>query len=137
MPTESPRSAKIFAISFPIPDVAPMMMIFLFEEDVISKPQNSDANNNKEKYPDEIANANYPEIRNFFVPTKADVSKVYADLPPGKWAVASPTDVLEFGAASYFFAKDIYLKYLTNMYILKWLQRQTLKNLRIFYNLVI
>jgi sialate O-acetylesterase len=65
----------------------------------------------KEKYPDEIANANYPEIRNFFVPTKADVSKVYADLPPGKWAVASPTDVLEFGAASYFFAKAIYLKY--------------------------
>ncbi|HET8736271.1 MAG TPA: hypothetical protein VFM69_06715, partial [Pricia sp.] len=23
----------------------------------------------KEKYPDEVANANYPEIRNFFIPT--------------------------------------------------------------------
>ncbi|MDB5010050.1 MAG: sialate O-acetylesterase, partial [Mucilaginibacter sp.] len=65
----------------------------------------------KEKYPDEIANANYPQIRNFFVPTLADVTKVHDDLPPGKWTVASPTGVLGFGAASYFFAKDIYLKY--------------------------
>jgi len=65
----------------------------------------------KEKYPDEIASANYPEIRNFFVPTLADVTKLHDDLPPGKWVPASPENVMGFGAASYFFAKQIYLKY--------------------------
>lgn len=65
----------------------------------------------KEKYPDEISNANYPLIRNFFVPTSSDVRKVHADLPPGKWVAASPAGVLGFGAATYFMAKDLFLKY--------------------------
>jgi len=65
----------------------------------------------KEKYPDEITNAHYPEIRNFFVPTLADVTKVHDDLPPGKWMTANPTNVLTFGAATYFFAKKLYQKY--------------------------
>jgi len=65
----------------------------------------------KEKYPDEIANANYPEIRNFFIPTLADVTKVHDDLPPGRWIPASPENVMGFGAATYFFARQIYLKY--------------------------
>ncbi len=65
----------------------------------------------KEKYPDEISNADYPMIRNFFVPTLSDVRSVHADLPPGKWVAASPTGVLEFGAATYFMAKDLFLKY--------------------------
>ncbi|WP_448702889.1 sialate O-acetylesterase [Mucilaginibacter sp. AW1-3] len=65
----------------------------------------------KEGYPDEIVSANYPQIRNFFVPTASDVSKVHSDLPPGKWIEANPKDVLEFGAASYFFAKQLYIKY--------------------------
>jgi len=64
-----------------------------------------------EKFPDEIAAANYPQIRNFFVPTVSDVSKVHADLPPGKWLVCTPENVLQFGAASYFFAKELYQKY--------------------------
>jgi sialate O-acetylesterase len=65
----------------------------------------------KEKYPEEIANANYPAIRNFFIPTLADVTKVHDDLPPGKWIPATPKNVLPFGAASYFFALKIYQKY--------------------------
>lgn len=65
----------------------------------------------KEKYPDVIAKANYPQIRNFFVPTAADVYKVHDDLPPGKWKEANPKNVLEFGAATYFFARQIYNKY--------------------------
>ena len=36
----------------------------------------------KEKYPDEIANANYPQIRNFFIPAASDIEKVQEDLPP-------------------------------------------------------
>ncbi len=65
----------------------------------------------KEKYPDEIANADFPQIRNIFIPTASDVTGVHQDLPPGNWTVASPKGVLGFGAASYFFAKAIYLKY--------------------------
>ncbi len=65
----------------------------------------------KEKYPDEVANANYPQIRNFFVPTASDVTKVHEDLPPGKWLTAIPENILTFGAVSYFFAKDIHTKY--------------------------
>jgi sialate O-acetylesterase len=37
----------------------------------------------KEKYPDEVANDSFPEIRNFFVPTVLDVTSVHEDLPPG------------------------------------------------------
>jgi sialate O-acetylesterase len=65
----------------------------------------------KEKYPDEVANANYPEIRNFFIPTVADVTTTHDDLPPGKWEAANGAGLLNFGAATYFFAKQIYLKY--------------------------
>jgi sialate O-acetylesterase len=65
----------------------------------------------KEKYPEEIATANYPGIRNFFVPTAADVARLHEDLPPSKWVEASPQNVLPFGAASFFFAKKLYLKY--------------------------
>ena len=65
----------------------------------------------KEKYPDEIAAADYPQIRNFFIPTMADVTKLHDDLPGGKWLAATPANVLSFGAAAYFFAKQIYLKH--------------------------
>jgi len=65
----------------------------------------------KEKYPDEIATANYPEIRNFFIPTSTNLNGAQADLPPGAWKEANPTDVLTFGAVAYFFAMKIYSKY--------------------------
>ncbi|MDT3402226.1 sialate O-acetylesterase [Mucilaginibacter terrae] len=65
----------------------------------------------KERFPDEIKSADYPQIRNFFIPTVSDVSKIYDDLPPGKWLAATPQQVLSFGATSWFFAKKIYQKY--------------------------
>jgi sialate O-acetylesterase len=65
----------------------------------------------KEKYPVDIAQANFPEIRNFFVPTLSGVSQGHPDLPPSKWIAANPTTVLDFGAASYFFARQLYFKY--------------------------
>ncbi|NCD71015.1 sialate O-acetylesterase [Mucilaginibacter agri] len=65
----------------------------------------------KEKYLDEIENANFPQIRNFFLPTVSDVAKVHEDTPPGKWLAANPANVLTFGAASWFFAKQLYSKY--------------------------
>ena len=38
----------------------------------------------KEKYPDDIASANFPEIRNFFIPTASDVTSVHKELPDSK-----------------------------------------------------
>jgi sialate O-acetylesterase len=65
----------------------------------------------KEKYPQDIASANYPEIRNFFIPTASDVTKIHDDLPSSSWKKATPENVLGFGAATFFFAKSIYQKY--------------------------
>jgi len=65
----------------------------------------------KEKYPQEIAKANYPEIRNFFIPTISNVSVVAEDLPKSKWIACDSNTVLQFGAASYFFAKKLFEKY--------------------------
>ncbi len=65
----------------------------------------------KEKYPEETAHDSFPEIRNFFIPTKADINKIYDDLPPGKWVPAEGADLLSFGALSYFFAKRLFQKY--------------------------
>ena len=65
----------------------------------------------KEKYPEEIANANYPEIRNFFIATATDLQESREDLLLGKWMAANPQDVLAFGAVSYFFAREIHTKH--------------------------
>lgn len=65
----------------------------------------------KEKYPDDIASANYPDIRNFFVQTLSDLNAPKDDFPQGEWKMANPKDILTFGAVSYFFAREIYDKY--------------------------
>jgi sialate O-acetylesterase len=63
------------------------------------------------RYASEIANANYPDIRHFWIPTMSDLKGPNDDLPTGYWKSANPEDVLEFSAVAYFFAKKIYDKY--------------------------
>jgi sialate O-acetylesterase len=63
------------------------------------------------RYADEIANANYPEIRQFWVPNVTNLQSPQNDLPSGSWKSANPTDVKNFSAVAYFFAKDLYEKY--------------------------
>ncbi len=65
----------------------------------------------KEKYPDDITNANYPAIRHFFIPTITDLSHPQDDLPAAHWKSAVKKDILQFSATAYFFAKTIYEKY--------------------------
>lgn len=65
----------------------------------------------KEKYPDDITNANFPDIRNFFVQTLTDLKTPKDDFPQGQWKAANPKDILTFGAVSYFFAREIHEKY--------------------------
>lgn len=66
-----------------------------------------------EKYADEIANANYPNIRYFFIPALTNLQKPQEDFPSGAWKKANPKDVLTFSSVAYFFAKSIHEKYKT------------------------
>lgn len=63
------------------------------------------------RYADEIANANYAEIRQFWIPTLTDLNNQHNNLPTGYWKSANPKNVLQFSAVAYFFAKKIYEKY--------------------------
>ena len=65
----------------------------------------------KEKYSTDIASANYPQIRNFFIPTAISKIDVKQDLPASSWLPVNPENVLLMGAVSYFFARDLYTKY--------------------------
>ncbi|WP_257670257.1 sialate O-acetylesterase [Parapedobacter tibetensis] len=65
----------------------------------------------KERYPKDIAGADYPAIRNFFVPTAADILNPQEDLPLGEWATVTPERVLSMGGVTYFFARQLFEKY--------------------------
>jgi sialate O-acetylesterase len=65
----------------------------------------------RELYEDDIATANYPEIRHFWIPTVTDLQKPHDDLSTSYWKAANPKDVLQFSAVAYFFARKIYEKY--------------------------
>lgn len=54
----------------------------------------------------EIASANYPNIRLFMVSKK--VSDVPVDDPQGEWRVCSPETVRNFSAVGYFFARELH-----------------------------
>lgn len=62
-------------------------------------------------YANEIASANNPEIRQFHVPNITNLQNPQQDLPSGYWKWANPTDVQQFSAVAYFFAKALYEKY--------------------------
>lgn len=62
-------------------------------------------------YADDIAKANYPEIRHFKVPATTNLRYPQDDLPSGYWLYASPGNVRQFSAVAYFFARAIYEKY--------------------------
>ena len=62
-------------------------------------------------YAKDIANANYPEIRQFWVPTATSLNGPKDDLIRGSWKWANLTNVNDFSAVAYFFARDIYNRY--------------------------
>ena len=65
----------------------------------------------KEKYSADIASANNPQIRNFFIPPTMSKVEVRTDLPESSWLPVNPENVLQMGAVSYFFARDLYAQY--------------------------
>ncbi|WP_240047091.1 sialate O-acetylesterase [Hymenobacter nivis] len=65
----------------------------------------------RDKYPQEVATANNPRIRQFDVPMRYDFRGPKADVSGGAWVALSPETVLGFSAVGYFFAKEINAKY--------------------------
>lgn len=62
-------------------------------------------------YAKEIAQANYPQIRQFWVPTLTNLQAPKNDLPSGNWKAAVGEDVRPFSAVAYFYAKQLFEKY--------------------------
>lgn len=62
-------------------------------------------------YAKEIAEANYPQIRQFWIPTMTNLQGPKPDLPTGYWRPAVGEEVRPFSAVAYFFAKKIHEKY--------------------------
>jgi sialate O-acetylesterase len=65
----------------------------------------------RELYEAEIAQSENPNIRYFSVPVQYDFNELRNDLPSGEWKSTTPENVLDFGAAAYFFAKALHEKY--------------------------
>lgn len=62
-------------------------------------------------YANDIAAANYPQIRQFWIPTLTSLTGPMDDLPAGYWKAAVGEDVRPFSAVAYFFARKIYEQY--------------------------
>lgn len=65
----------------------------------------------QERYAKEIAEANIPEIRQFYVTTKSVISGPNDDFTNSKWVEATPESLMDFTVIGYFFAKKLYDKY--------------------------
>ena len=63
------------------------------------------------RYENEVATANNPQIRHFWVPNLADLQKPHNDILNGFWKSTNPKDINEFSAAAYFFAVKIFEQY--------------------------
>ncbi|SFC70724.1 sialate O-acetylesterase [Spirosoma endophyticum] len=62
-------------------------------------------------YAKEIREADFPQIRQFWIPTLTNLQSPQSDLPNGQWKSAVGEDVRPFSAVAYFFAKKLYDKY--------------------------
>ena len=62
-------------------------------------------------YAKDIENANYPQIRQFGVPTATSLNGPKEDLRQGAWKSANPKDINDFSAVAYFFARNIHEKH--------------------------
>jgi len=71
-----------------------------------------------ERFAKDIEEADLPEIRQFYVPTKGVILGPLEDNPNLKWVAATPSTVLDFTVIGYFFAKKLYDKYQVPMGII-------------------
>lgn len=62
-------------------------------------------------YATDIAEADYPEIRQFLVPVRTDLQGPQSDFSSGSWEYAVGEKVRPFSAVAYFFARNLYTRY--------------------------
>ncbi len=62
-------------------------------------------------YAEVIKKANYPEIRQFLVPTATSINTTRNDLNGGNWTSAVGEAIRPFSAVAFFFARQLYEKY--------------------------
>lgn len=62
-------------------------------------------------YAADIIGANYPEIRQYWVPTATSLAGPKENLPHSSWKSANPRDINEFSVVAYFFAKQLFTRY--------------------------
>lgn len=62
-------------------------------------------------YAKDIAEANFPEIRQFWIPTLTSLEGPKNNLPTGNWEPAIGERVRPFSAIAFFFARKLYEKY--------------------------
>lgn len=65
----------------------------------------------EETYTADIAAAQFPQIRQFWVPTLTNLQQPQEQLPAGYWKTANPQDVKQFSAVAYFFALSLHRQY--------------------------
>jgi sialate O-acetylesterase len=65
----------------------------------------------RDRYANDIAKANYPEIRQFVVPTTAQLQQPSENVTQGKWKPATGKDIMRFSVVAFFFARQLYEKY--------------------------
>jgi sialate O-acetylesterase len=62
-------------------------------------------------YAADIAEANYPQIRQFCIPTATSLKGPLEDFPKSSWKSANKKEINDFSAVAFFFARQIYKKY--------------------------
>jgi len=62
-------------------------------------------------YANDIAQANYPAIRQFWIPTATNLQSPATDIQDGYWQAAVGENVRPFSAVAFFFARKLYEKY--------------------------
>jgi len=65
----------------------------------------------KEKYPDDIAAADFPHIRYFTVPREYDFDGPRDDVSDGRWQAVTPATVMDLSAVGFFFARALGHRY--------------------------
>ncbi|GAB2461401.1 9-O-acetylesterase [Hymenobacter qilianensis] len=91
----------------------------------------------RDRFPEEIATANNPRIRQFTMPTSYSFKGPKDDIASGNWVSVSPQSIGQFSGVAYFFAKDLYAKYQVPIGLIKnaiggspaeaWLSAEALK----------
>ena len=89
-------------------------------------------------YRDEVKDVSNDNIRLFHVPLKYNFQQPETDFVGGEWKSVTPGNLLNFSAAAYFFAKDLYDKYQVPIGLLRsavggspaeaWLSEEALKD---------